>query len=571
MSKRRILFTGEASFLSTGFATFNREIIKRLHETGKYEIAEMGSYAGGADPRCKDVPWRFYPVLPSNENEKKAYDSNPLNAFGAYKIDAVLSDFQPDIVFDARDPWMMQHLVKCKFRDNFKLFLMPTVDSAPQKKEWIDEIFKKADVVTTYSRYGRDVLKSDGVKVREVTSPGIDLEVFKTLDRGLVRDKFHISPSLFIFGTVMRNQKRKLFSDLFDAYARLRKKYSRPSLLSKAKKKSSEGKSLSKEERASLRVYHSVLYCHTSWPDLGWDLPHYIYSNGIQRHVIFTYLCDACDAVYASWFTPSDKKGVVICRECGEKAAHMPNTHKGIEETDLVNVFNLFDVYIQPAICEGWGLPIVEAKACGVPGIYQNYSAMEDHVQNGGGLSLKIGRFYHEPETSAIRSLPDVEDLAKKMERLALDDKERKRLGVEARQCCEKMHAWQITSGKIEGILDSIETFNRADTWDAYPSYEFINSEEPPQGVDDQSFVMWCYINILHRIPDKEGFDTWMQKLSTGGDRREVVSFFRSTIMSGNQFEQTRWESSLKIRKIVEPISECLKEEVQNFIPGITV
>jgi glycosyltransferase involved in cell wall biosynthesis len=570
MSKIRVLFTGEASFLSTGFATFNREIIKRLYETGKYEIAEMGSYASAGDPRCEDVPWRFYPVLPSNEAEKRAYDSNPVNAFGAYKIDAVLADFQPDIVFDARDPWMMQHLVKCKFRDNFKLFLMPTVDSAPQKKQWVDEIFKKADVVTTYSRYGRDVLLADGVKVHDVTSPGIDLDVFKPLDRKEVRDSFHVTPSLFIFGTVMRNQKRKLFPDLFDAYARLRRKYSRPSLISRAKKKTKDGKTLTREERAALRIFHSALYCHTSYPDLGWDLPHYIYSNGIQRHTIFTYLCDSCDAVYASWFTPSDKKGMAICRECGEHTAHMPNTHKGVDEKDLVRVFNMFDTYIQPAICEGWGLPIVESKACGVPGIYQNYSAMEDHVQNGGGLELKIGRFYHEPETSAVRSLPSVEDLVQKMERLALNDKERKRLGSEARQCCVDMHEWSASSKKIEDIFDSLELLDRSKTWDSYPSYEFMNTENPPANMDDQSFIAWCYVNILHRIPDKEGFDTWNAKLQGGGNRQEILNFFRDTTMSANRFEQTRWESSLKLRDISETIVSP-EEEVDNFIPGVTL
>ncbi len=43
--KRRILFIGEASFLATGFSTYWQEVIKRLHATGEFEIAEMGSYA----------------------------------------------------------------------------------------------------------------------------------------------------------------------------------------------------------------------------------------------------------------------------------------------------------------------------------------------------------------------------------------------------------------------------------------------------------------------------------------------------------------------------------------------
>jgi len=62
MEKKRILFCGEASFLNTGFSTYYRELIPRLVATGKYEIAEMGSYAHQQDPRVNDFVknrWKF--------------------------------------------------------------------------------------------------------------------------------------------------------------------------------------------------------------------------------------------------------------------------------------------------------------------------------------------------------------------------------------------------------------------------------------------------------------------------------------------------------------------------------
>jgi len=571
MSKVRILFTGEASFLSTGFATYNREILKRLHATGKYEIAEMGSYAHASDPRIKDIPWRFYPVLPNTQQEQQIYQADHSHQFGKYKIDAVLADFQPDIVFDARDPWMTQHIVNSRFRDKFKLVLMPTVDSAPQKREWIDGIFKKADIITTYSRYGKRVLEKEGVKVAAVTSPGIDLDVFKPLDHKKIRDGFHITPSLLIFGTVMRNQKRKLFPDLFEAYANLRSRHAKPKLVKRAKERDNAGKKLSKDERAALRIHHSALYCHTSYPDLGWDIPQYLYRFGIQRHTIFTYTCDACGAVYASWFTPSDKKGVCVCRQCGERAAHMPNTHKGVDETKLVEIFNLFDVYVQPAICEGWGLPIMESKGCGVPGLYQNYSAMEDHVENGGGLPIKVERFYHEAETSAVRSLPSLEDITKGMERLALDEKLRKRMGDEARQCAVKMHSWDFTSTKLEGIFNSLSLPDRSATWDSYPKYKFISTEVPPQNIDNDTFIKWCYINILGRMPDPEGYAHWMGALENKTSREDVLNFFRNTIISENESEQVRWENSLKLRGIKEAPAYLIVDNKESIMPGVLV
>ena len=46
----------EASFLSSGFGTYTREILKRLHATGKYDIAELACYGKVNDFRGKIPP-----------------------------------------------------------------------------------------------------------------------------------------------------------------------------------------------------------------------------------------------------------------------------------------------------------------------------------------------------------------------------------------------------------------------------------------------------------------------------------------------------------------------------------
>ncbi len=556
MGKRRLLFCGEATWLSTGFAKYNREIITRLHATGEFEIAEMGSYGRDGEPEAKKVPWKFYGVLPNSPKEKEMYESNPAHAFGAYKINAVLADFQPDIVFDARDPWMTTHIQSSKFRDLFKLVLMPTVDSAPQRKDWIRDLFGKADVVTTYSRYGKRVLESDGIHVEDVTSPGIDPKIFKPIDRQFIRDKYQLKPTLLIIGTVMRNQKRKLFPELFETYSKLRRKY-------RMTKKN-------KNDPKVIRVNHSVLLCHTSWPDNGWDIPELLERYALARHVIFTYKCESCSEVFHSWFIPCDTKGMAVCRVCGKQTAHMPNTHSGVSEEQLIDIYNLMDIYVQPAICEGWGLPIMEAKACGVPGLYQNYSAIEDHVENGGGLPIKIGRFYTEAETMAIRSLPDNEDFLKKLEMLILSGKKRKKYADAARKCAVEMHDWDVTSGKLHKIFGDMEVYDREVSWNRRPKFKYITDQKPPQGLSDEDFVHWCYTNILGRVADEKGFADWMGSLqkNQGDGRAGVESFFRNEIIGQNIFEEMRWNNSLKIRGL-QP--EQQNQEHLNQMPGILV
>lgn len=75
--KKKILFVGEASFLNTGFSTYYRELLPRLVETGKYEIAEFGSYANTGDPRAAAFikgRWKFYGNQPDSPEEQKLFD-----------------------------------------------------------------------------------------------------------------------------------------------------------------------------------------------------------------------------------------------------------------------------------------------------------------------------------------------------------------------------------------------------------------------------------------------------------------------------------------------------------------
>ena len=66
MKKLRLLMCSEASYLSSGFSGYARELLKRLYATNKYEIAEFASYAKVNDPRDSDIPWVLYANAPSD-------------------------------------------------------------------------------------------------------------------------------------------------------------------------------------------------------------------------------------------------------------------------------------------------------------------------------------------------------------------------------------------------------------------------------------------------------------------------------------------------------------------------
>ena len=226
--------------------------------------------------------------------------------------------------------------------------------------------------------------------------------------------------------------------------------------------------------------------------------------------------------------------------------AHMPNTHSGVTTEELSEIYNMMDIYVQPAICEGWALPIVEAKACGIPGLYSNYSAMEDHVENGGGMAIDVGTFYTEAETMAVRSLPDVQSMVDGFKFLLSNQKKRKKMGELAAKKAVELHNWDVTAEKFEQIFDELEVTNRKDTWDRRALIK-VMPPMSPQGLDNTNFVNWCYQAYLDRPPEPQGFNDWMNSLQSGTSRQVVENYFRNKISESNTFETIRWKRSLQI------------------------
>ena len=99
--KKRILWIGEASFLSTGYSVYCKEVLSRLYATGKFEIAEMASYCHYTDQRIKKIPWKIYTNLPdpNNKDQARSYESKPTNQFGKWRLEEVLLDFKTDCGF----------------------------------------------------------------------------------------------------------------------------------------------------------------------------------------------------------------------------------------------------------------------------------------------------------------------------------------------------------------------------------------------------------------------------------------------------------------------------------------
>lgn len=548
MRKKRILHVGESNFLSTGYSTYARSLLQYLHNTGKYEIAELGCYCDVNDPRPQSVPWKFYPNGPdrSKPQEVQQYDSNPLNQFGEWKFEAVCLDFLPDIVFDFRDHWYFAFQEQGPFRRMYNWVICPTVDSLNQHEDWLST-FINADGVFTYTDWSQDVLDDEGgglVNLLKSTPVCVELDVFKpTPNKRQHKAMFGIREDAFIVGTVMRNQKRKLYPDALESFA---------TFLSQL------------EPEVANRTF---MYIHASYPDLGWDFPRYIKNLGLSSKVMFTYTCFKCGTVFPRFY--SDVR--TFCPKCHDGNATFPNTQNGIDRKALSAIYNIFDVFLQYSICEGQGVGQVEAAACGVPVMSVDYSAMSDVVRKVAGYPVEVQRTFHESETGCIRALPDNEDLIRKLhEFINLPEALRLQKGNKARQGAERHYDWKGTCKKWEAYFDSVP--NRpTNQWTAPPNI-ISSANSVPEGLTDEQFVNWALINVMGRpdligsffsmkvvrdllwkaSPEQQG-GTVFSDLSTLGmkptykqyDRDNVMRQFYDVAYKNNFWEQRRWEKVL--------------------------
>ena len=479
MRKKRILFCSEATFLNTGYATYTREILNYLHSTGKYEIAEMASYGQRNDPRAEGIPWSYYGVAPNTDCEPKAseeeinaYGSSGSNQFGEWIFEHVCLDFMPDIVCDIRDFWMLEFAERSPFRNYFKWCIMPTVDARPQARQWVAS-YNSADACLTYSDWAGTVLEDQsGGKINYLGSapPSAHPAYNPVEDRKMHKKQFGLDPDCKILGTVMRNQRRKLYPDLFEAFR---------AFLDKSDDK------------------NVMLYCHTSYPDLGWDIPELLQQHGLASHVLFTYICPETKRPFPSVF----KGAVAQSPFTGKWGSTLSNVKNGVSYEDLSSIMNLFDLYTQYANCEGFGLPYVEAAACGVPVCGTDYSAMESEIRKLEGYPIKPAALYKELETGCLRAVPDNNAAAEYFDKFFNEytDEEREELGKRTRELFTQNFQWHMSGKKWEDYFDSVEIRPVEQTWCSQPDIHPPDPkpEDIPPNANHKDLARWLITNVL--------------------------------------------------------------------------
>lgn len=409
----RVLVVTELTELNTGFAIYGRNLLSLLNNSG-YEVCEFGI---GFTNKNIERDWDIIYNQPLSDNEKEEFNYNPNNTNGQWKFERACLEFQPNIVIDIRDPFSYSYQSISPFRNLFSWFNIATVDGIPQRRQWL-ELFRNSDATFVYTEWAKEVLEKEGIRVSGIAAPSAS-KFYTKRDKEEAKRQFGLS-GYKIIGSIKRNQPRKHIPELLEGF-----RY----YLDKTGDKK------------------TILYLHTCFPDVGWNIPELIMKYGLSSRVVLTFICKSCNNIFPSFwrglrsFCPKCKMGTVRTVEIAD----------GLSEESLSKIISCFDGYIQLAGREGYGMPQLEAAMCGKPVISIDYAGMKDFIDTHDALKIQPDNFKYSYDMEMYDAMVKPETVADAIERL-LQEEERE----------YKSTSWEEN---LSPILHAVKNNNKKTIW----------------------------------------------------------------------------------------------------------
>ena len=135
-------------------------------------------------------------------------------------------------------------------------------------------------------------------------------------------------------------------------------------------------------------------------------------------------------------------------------------TNTILSEENLAALMNCFDVHLLCSKREGFGMPILETQACGIPNICHDFSSMTELVQGHGWLCKSLG-YGLNLETTAINAetaSPDVYDIAKCIKDAYFNPDKVKKYGEESRKFALPFNWDNLVENQWVPLLDKMAT-----------------------------------------------------------------------------------------------------------------
>jgi glycosyltransferase involved in cell wall biosynthesis len=294
------------------------------------------------------------------------------NPYGNDVLAADAHQLEADIVITNMDAWVLLPDVTSQF----KWVPWFPVDHEPVPPPLLDAL-KTAYEPIVYSQFGQQQMNAAGVPVSYI--PGaVDTTIYKPADdRMAAREAMKFPADAFMVGIVAANKgatSRKAFDQQIRAFAAFHKRHS-----------------------------DAVLYLHTDMlGSIGINIGRILELSGLPKTAF---------RVVPSW---QYARGLLTWEW-------------------MATMYSGLDVLMNATMAEGFGIPIVEAQACGTPVIVTDISSMPELVRAGWTVGY-VDKFFY---MDAYQCIPDMKDIEAKLElayekRGDLDFRQQARAGMVA-------------------------------------------------------------------------------------------------------------------------------------------
>ncbi len=144
--------------------------------------------------------------------------------------------------------------------------------------------------------------------------------------------------------------------------------------------------------------------------------------------------------------------------ENGRVILSEPSVGVGIDEQNMKNLYGCFDLYWTTSMGEGWGLPALEAMACGVPCLLPNAAAFAEWPGDAAcgvkcTATALVGPLNMWPHT--IGAVPDKADSIRSLDWLYRNPSARKRFSKAGLKLAAGL-TWERSGSAMVEIVESV-------------------------------------------------------------------------------------------------------------------
>ena len=243
-------------------------------------------------------------------------------AWGEDILPAHMRSFRAQVHISLMDVWVTEHYGRLAREYGWIWCPWTPIDQEPVPRLVIERL-EGAHTVLPYAKNGEDNLRRAGVVNVRYIPHGVDTMTFRPMNQAEARAKLHLPQEAFIVGMVAANKglpSRKCFPEQMLAFAQFKRTHP-----------------------------DALMYIHTL-------------SGPEQGGVDFSELVPRCGLTLGRDVVFSDQYGYIM----------------GYPEASMAQIYNAVDVLSLTSMGEGFGIPLIEAQACGIPVVTAKNTAMTE-------------------------------------------------------------------------------------------------------------------------------------------------------------------------------------------------